>query len=272
MTLRFDKLCYPDVNNYKLRKEAGLPLFPRKTNVWDRSKKNLALSKSASHILTQKPFSSTFNRNFTRCGYRKDLERTKDQKRDRVYPKYTNKISTPNEHEYGTWKKQVNHNTGAYNHRESVGFFKNRVNEAAPKWMQLKKLQTPAFFEHKRKKDAEWKSQEQYKSDRAKNEDRTTAGSWETPSWFKTDRNGIGPIKNSKTVCHGLQTLLVSHHDRGNTGRGSCVMTLRPDLSLLENRTARGNKHLLGPHNRMKTEMVVFVDAAVKQGIKPFDR
>ena len=49
-------------------------------------------------------------------------------------------------------------------------------------------------------------------------------------------------------------------------------MTIRPDLSLLENRTARDKALIQGPHNRMKTEMVVFVDAAVRQGIKPFDR
>jgi hypothetical protein len=272
--LRFDKLCYPDVNIYKQRIQAGLPPIPRKPNIWSTTPKSRALAKSASAMLaTRTPrFQTTFNQSFTRVGYRKDLERTVDQKKDKEYPTYTNKISTPNEKEYGIWKKQINHSTGAYNHSESVGFFKNRVTDSAPKWMQLKKLQTPAFFTHKKKRDNEKRKEMEYRRKTAENEDRTTAGSFETPAWFKTDRNGVKPIKNSKTVCHGFRTLLVSHHDRGSTGRGTGVMTIRPDLSLLENRTARDKALIQGPHNRMKTEMVVFVDAAVRQGIKPFDR
>ena len=137
--------------------------------------------------------------------------------------------------------------------------------------MQLSTLQPPAFFKHKKACDNERKEERLYREDRAKNEDRTTSGSYGTPNWFKTDRNGVQPIKNSRTLFHGNRTLLVGHHDKGiSTGRGAGVMTLRPDLSLLENRTARHTKLKSGPHNRTKTEMVAFCDAAVNQGIEPF--
>lgn len=277
MSLRFEKMCYPDVLDYKARKEKGLYPLPRKLNVWAKN----SLARSGSDILgTNKKNSSgretfrgstAFTRGWKRQGYRRDLEKTKDLKKDKDYCVYTSKISTPDEREYGEWKGRVNKNTGAYNHPESIGFFKGKVNEAAPKWMQLKTLQTPAFFSYKKSCDDEKRYERQYKLDRKKNEDRTTAGSYETPNWFKTNRNGVQPIKNSRTVCHGNQTLLVSHHDKGiSTGRGVGVMGNRPDLSLLENRTARHNHSLSGPHNRTKTDMVAFCDAAVKQGIKPF--
>ena len=100
--------------------------------------------------------------------------------------------------------------------------------------------------------------------------DRTTAGSYETPNWFKTNRNGVKPIKNSKTYCHGNQTLLKSHVDRGSTGRGTGVMFLAPNLSLLENRTARAEERRNKRHNRTRTAMVEYCRAAVRQGVKPF--
>jgi hypothetical protein len=100
--------------------------------------------------------------------------------------------------------------------------------------------------------------------------DRTTAGSYETPNWFKTNRNGVKPIKNSKTYCHGNRTLLKSHVDRGSTGRGTGVMFLAPNLSLLENRTARAEERKSKKHNRTRTAMVEYCRAAVRQGVKPF--
>ena len=136
--------------------------------------------------------------------------------------------------------------------------------------MQLKSIQTPAYFVHRQTIQDEKTKEENYRNDRSKNEDRTTAGSFETPDWFKTSRNGKKPVKNSKTVCHGNQTLLISHYDKGNTGRGTGTMFLRPDLSLLEHRTARANERVKGPHNRIRTEMVEYCRAAVKQGVKPF--
>jgi hypothetical protein len=278
MSLRFEKSCYPDVNVYQTRKNLGLNPIPRKPNVWSTTSRSTSsggesgLIRSASNILgnTTSRKSTTFNRSFKRLGYRHDLEHSKDLKKENEYCLYTNKISNSDEHEYGIWKRKKNVSSGAYEHPSSIGFFKNRVNESAPKWMQLKSIQPSAFFKHKNRLDNEKIKEKQFKLDRLKNEDRTTAGSFDTPDWFKTDRNGIKPIKNSKTFCHGNQTLLKSHESRGFTGRGTGVMQLRPDLSLLENRTARSKLRLKGPHNRIRTEMVEFCRAAVKQGIKPF--
>ena len=165
MTLRFEKNCYPDVNIYRQRKELGLNPIPRKPNVWSR---NRSLQHSATDILSSGTArqSTSFCRSFKRQGYRHDLARTKDRKIEQEYCLYTNKISTSDETEYGKWKKDQNK---VDDHPSAVAFFKNKVNEAAPRWMQLKSIQIPAFFDFKKRIIQEKTRAKQFK-DRSKNE------------------------------------------------------------------------------------------------------
>lgn len=112
MSLRFEKLCYPDVLDYKARKEKGLFPLPRKPNVWSTAK---TLSRSGSDILgTSKKNaftsiglsniggtsgretfrgSTSFTRGWKRQGYRKDLEQTRDSKSDTHFCVFSNKVS-----------------------------------------------------------------------------------------------------------------------------------------------------------------------------------
>jgi len=110
--LRFEKMCYPDVLDYKARKEKGLFPLPRKPNVWSTAK---TLSRSGSDILgtsKKNAFTSTglsniggtsgretfrgstsFTRGWKRQGYRKDLEQTRDSKSDTHFCVFSNKVS-----------------------------------------------------------------------------------------------------------------------------------------------------------------------------------
>ena len=129
--------------------------------------------------------------------------------------------------------------------------------------MHIRELEPDMYLKYKEKEKSEHERKNRYKIAKANAaEGRDAVSSYESPAWFRTNKNGKAPLKHPRSMPYGNRTLPVYDAPPGT----------KAGLSMQENRTARHKAMIRGPHNRIRTEMVEFVRASVKQGVKPFER
>ena len=157
------------------------------------------------------------------------------------------KVSRPPEELYHTHKVNIKHEQGA---NFQSPFFKTRISSESPSWMHLRELEPDSYLRHLKNEKAEAARKRNYKLKKANAaEGRDVVSSYESPAWFRTNKNGKSPLKNPRSMPYRNRTLPVYDAAPGT----------KAGLSMQENRTARHKKMIRGPHNRIRTEMVEFV-------------
>lgn len=277
---------YPDVLQYKRRRELGLSSFPTPRE-WGHTPQASRSAQSSTHGVfksnakTASSSSSTTDRGggasvLSRSGsssiLRSDMERTihGTLRRQRVPAKpwvrpnehsdqgklYSRlqKVSVPEEHIYADWKNKLQKKRGMDTRHP---FYKTKTSVEGPQFMQIPDLVNVDKFLGRKKADLDAAKR---RAGYAKGD---TVASFEAPEWFHTHTAGkqLEPAR-FRTIAHKKHTLLVDKTPRNAPPAG---------LSLQENRTARAAAARAGPHNRKRTDNVQFVRACIKQGLKPFD-
>eukprot|EP00946_MAST-07B_sp_MAST-7B-sp1_P001811 g1811.t1 len=284
-------ILYPDVNVYAARKRAGLPgaVHPR-PNPWTprdatpgRALSRTALAASGSQSLlasnSDRSLSSTRSRTKLSASRSELALRTihgtmlrtrvpkEPWKRKNAVPKdpylcpgLGRKVSKPPEAVYHAHKDNIKREQGA---NFKSPFFKTHISAENPSWMHIRELEPDMYLKYKEREKNELARKNRYKiAKQNAAEGRDAVSSYESPAWFRTNKNGKAPLKHLRSMPYGNRTLPVYDSLPG----------AKAGLSMQENRTARHEAMIRGPHNRIRTEMVEFVRASVKQGVKPFER
>ena len=279
-------ILYPDVNVYAARKRAGLPgAVPPRPNAWTprdtapgRARSRTALAASGSQSLLGSNSGRSSSDLGPNCLHPNPLSlrtihgtmlRTRvpkePWKRGNAVPKdpylcgLGRKVNRPPEELYHTHKDNIKRERGqTSSHPSSKPIFPQRTHR-----MHIRELEPDMYLKYKEKEKSEHERKNRYKIAKANAaEGRDAVSSYESPAWFRTNKNGKAPLKHPRSMPYGNRTLPVYDAPPGT----------KAGLSMQENRTARHKAMIRGPHNRIRTEMVEFVRASVKQGVKPFER
>lgn len=169
-------------------------------------------------------------------------------------------VSKPDELTYHSHKRRIKKQQGA---NFGSPFFKTRISSENPEWMHLRDLEPDKYLSYKTKVEQERRQKTVYEiSKKNASEGRDAVSSYEAPLWFRTSKNGKKPLKHVRSLPYGNRTLPIYEAPPGT----------KTGMKFPENRTARRNARANKSHNRTRTQMVEFVRAAVKQGVRPFER